>query len=161
MVLSEAARIDHTVAVGEIATIGQLVERDTALQRFNMALLLVFALGAILLAGAGVYSVVAENLGEQRREIAIRMALGSDRGRLVSKLLAATTSFVLVGTLAGLCGVLLLGRSLADLLYAVNPTDPVILGAVVAFVLFVSFFAALIPAWATTGQEPRTVLQAD
>ncbi|MDA0204164.1 MAG: ABC transporter permease [Acidobacteria bacterium] len=161
LVRSEAARLDPTVAVGEVATIGQLVERDTALQRFNMALLLVFAFGATLLAGAGVYSVVAENLSEQRREIAIRMALGADRGRLIGKLVAAASAFVILGALAGVCCVLLLGRYVADLLYAVTAADPVVLGSVVAFVLFVSVFAAFIPAWSITGREPRTVLQAD
>lgn len=161
LVRREAARLDPTVAVGEVATIGQLIERDTALQRFNMTLLLFFAAGAILLAAAGVYSVVAENLSERSREIAIRMALGADRGRLIGKLIAATAAFVVLGASAGLSCVLLLGHSVADLLYAVTPEDPVILGSVVAFVLFVSVFAAFIPAWSITGREPRTILQTD
>ncbi len=161
LVRREAARLDPTLAVAEVQTIEQLVESDTAQQRFNMTLLLLFAAGAILLAAAGVYSVVAENLTEQRCEIAIRMALGADRHRLIRKLVAATTAFVVLGALFGVCCVLVLGRSVADLLYAVTPEDPIILGSVVAFVLFVSAFAAFIPAWSITGREPRTVLQAD
>lgn len=126
-----------------------------------MALLLVFAAGAILLAGAGIYSVEAESVSEQRKEIAIRMALGAIRVRLVGRLVAATSAFVALGALTGLAGVLLMGRSLSELLYEVAPEDPVILGSVIAFVLLVSVFAALIPAWAATDREPRTVLQAD
>jgi ABC-type antimicrobial peptide transport system permease subunit len=89
------------------------------------------------------------------------MALGADRARLIGRLVAAATAFVVLGALVGLSCVLLLGRSVAALLYAVTPEDPVILGSVVAFVLFVSVFAAFIPAWSITGREPRTVLQTD
>jgi predicted permease len=161
LVRGEAAQLDPSLAVAEVATIAQLVERDTAQQRFNMTLLLVFAGGALLLAAAGVYSVVAESVSDRRREIAIRMALGAERPRLIRRLVGATLGFVILGQLAGVAGVLLIGRSVSELLYAVNPGDPILLSSVLAFLFVVSVLAAFLPAWVATGREPRTVLQSD
>ena len=161
LVRREAARLDPTLAVADVATIAELVERDTAQQRFNMTLLLVFAIGAVLLAGAGVYSVVAEGVSDRRREIAIRVALGAERLQLIRTLIGITLGFVIVGELAGLAGVLVLGGSVSELLYGVTAGDPIVLSSVAAFLLVVALLAAFFPAWVATKREPLLVLQAD
>jgi len=161
LVRQEVARLDPMLAVGEVLTIGDLIERDTAELRFNMTLLLVFAVGAVLLAGAGVYSVVAEHVSERRKEIAIRIALGAVRSRLAARVVAATGLQVAAGALAGVLAVVALGPLAGDLLYSMAPDDPVVLTSVVAFVVAVSLVAAFVPAWTAAGREPRSVLQAD
>ena len=157
----ELGRLDPTQAIASAATIGQLAERDTARQRFNMSLLLTFGIGSLLLAVAGAYSVVAENLSERKREIAITLALGAARPRLVSHLVSSTVALVLVGEVFGMALVVLAGKAMTDLLYEVTPSDPLVLGSVLAFVLFVSGVSASVPAWIATGHEPRVALQAD
>jgi putative ABC transport system permease protein len=161
LVQREADHLHPGLSVAEAATIGELVERDTAQQRFNLTLLLVFAGGALLLAGAGVYSVVAEGVSDRRKEIAIRVALGAGRLRLMGQLVVVTLGFVVVGLGAGFLGVFGLRTTITDLLYETDLADPLVLGGVAGFLLLVSVLASIVPAWRATGQEPRSVLQGD
>jgi putative ABC transport system permease protein len=159
LVRKEVAQLDSGQAVANIATIAQLVDRDTARQRFSMTLLIVFGLGALLLAGAGVYSVVSESVSVRKREIAIRTALGANRRNLLRAVIGRTIQVVLLGEIAGLLGAVAFGRGMSDLLYEVRSTDPVILGAALLFLLAVSVLAALVPARQAIRQQPRSVLQ--
>jgi ABC-type antimicrobial peptide transport system permease subunit len=124
-----------------------------------MVLLIVFGLGALQLAGAGVYSVVSESVSVRKREIAIRTALGANRRNLLSAVIGRTIQVVLVGEIAGLVGAVAVGRSMSELLYQVDWADPVILGAALLFLLAISVLAALIPARRAIRQEPRDILQ--
>jgi predicted permease len=159
LVRHEVAALDPTQAVANIATIGELVQRNTARQRFNMALISSFGLTSLLLTAAGIYSVIAEMTLLKTREIAIRLALGSNRVTLVRSLIGRTMRFVLAGEIAGLAAALLFGRALSSLLYVVKPEDPVVLSAVLGCVLTVAVVAAALPAWITSGQNPRSILQ--
>ena len=155
----EAAKLDPTQPPADIETIEQLVARDTATERFSMTLLLAFGLSALILAAAGVYSVVVESVVGRRREIAIRSALGADRLTLARRLSASTLRFVLIGELVGLVGFAASSRWIAERLYEVAPTDPKVLGTVVVFLMSIAAIAAFWPAWATASEEPRAALQ--
>ena len=135
------------------------MDRDTARQRFSMALLIVLGLGALLLAGAGVYSVVSESVSVRKRELAIRTALGANRHNLIRTIIGRTVKVVLLGEIAGLLGAIAAGRGISDMLYEVHSANPVILGVALLFLLAVSILAALVPARRAIRQEPRTVLQ--
>jgi predicted permease len=153
LVRRQVAALDPNQAIANVATLKQLVDRDTARQRFNMDLLLTFGVTVLLLAAAGVYSVVAESVSVRTREIAIRLALGAERRTLTRHFVAGILRFVLIGEFLGLLTSLAAGRFLAGLLYAIGPRDPMVLTAVLAFLLVVSAFAASIPAWIAAGQE--------
>ncbi|MDQ2948455.1 MAG: ABC transporter permease [Acidobacteriota bacterium] len=155
----QVAALDPTQAVANIATIGELMRRNTARQRFNMVLLLSFGLTSLLLTAAGVYSVIAEMVSLRTREITIRLALGSERLPLVRRFVGGTIQFVLIGEMAGLVASLFLGRAISGLLYAVKPGDPLPLGFVLSVVLIISVSAAALPAWIASGQNPRNILQ--
>jgi putative ABC transport system permease protein len=159
LVQQQVAALDPTQAVASVATIGELVEKNTARQRFNMALLLSFGVASLLLTAAGIYSVIAEMISLRTREIAIRLALGSDRLALVHKLIAGTMLFVLIGESAGLAAFLLLRRAVSSLLYAVKPEDPFVLSFVLVCVLMIAALAASAPAWIASGRNPRSILQ--
>jgi putative ABC transport system permease protein len=159
LVRKEVAQLDSSQAIANIATIAQLVDRDTARQRFTMTLLIVFGLGALLLAGAGVYSVVSESVSARKRELAIRTALGADWPNLIRAIIGRTIRVVLLGEIAGSLAAIAAGRGMSDMLYGVQPADPMILGATLLFLLAVSILAALVPARRAIRQEPRTVLQ--
>jgi predicted lysophospholipase L1 biosynthesis ABC-type transport system permease subunit len=161
LVRHEVARLDPGQAVASIATIAQLADRDTAGQRFIMVLLVIFGIGAILLAAAGVYSVVAGNVFVRRREIAIRTVLGADRFALIRQLMKTILSCVLAGELIGLAAVVAVGQPVSKLLYAVTPRDPAILSAALLFLFAVSVCAAFVPAWRAARKEPGIVLHAD
>ena len=159
LVRHQVAALDPTQAVANVATIAQLADRDTARQRFNMVLLLGFGWTALLLAAAGVYSVVAEMISLRTREIAIRLALGSSRPALIRRFTGGTLQFVVAGEIVGLLASLIAGRFVSGLLYAVKPENPAVLIAVLLFVLIVSMIAAFVPASIASRQNLRHILQ--
>ena len=161
LVRQETAYLNPAFAVGEVMTMAELIDRDTAQQRFSMWLLLVFAAGSVALAGAGVYSVVAEHVAERRKELAIRIALGAERSHLALRVVAKTAWLISVGALVGVLSVFALGPLGSELLYSISPHDPGVLSFVVGFVVCVSLFAAFVPVWKATGQEPHPLLQAE
>jgi len=153
------ASMDGNQAIAGVATIGELIARDTARHRFNMILLLWFGVCAATLAATGVYSVIAGSVAARGREIAIRMALGAGRPRLVREIVAAALVCVLAGEVVGAACAVALGRLAAELLYGVSPHDPAVLGAVIAFLFAVSAGAASGPAWIAAGSDPTAMLQ--
>jgi putative ABC transport system permease protein len=155
------AELDSTQAVAGVATIGDLIDANAARHRFNMILLLWFGVCAAILAATGVYSVIAETMAARQHEIAIRTALGAQRTRLVREMVAGTLGFVAIGEVLGAAVVFALGRLSAALLYGVSPRDPLVLGLVTAFLFMISVGAALWPAWALAGGDPKTFLRAN
>jgi predicted permease len=154
------AGIDPDQAVAGVATIGELIDTNTARHRFNMILLLWFGVCAAILAATGIYSVIAESIAARRQEIAIKIALGAPRTRLVRNLISHTLGFVVIGEVLGVFAVTWLGAMASELLYGVAPRDPVVLGAVTAFVFGVSLCAGLWPAWSAVDGDSSATLHA-
>jgi predicted permease len=152
------AGIDPDQAVAGVATIGELIAANTARHRFNMILLLWFGVCAAILAATGIYSVIAESIAARRQEIAIRIALGAPRARLVRNLISRTLGFVLLGEVLGAFAVTWLGTMASELLYGVAPADPVVLASVTAFVFGASLCAGFWPAWCAVDGNPNTSL---
>ena len=152
------AGLNPNQAVAGVATLGNLIERNTARHRFNMILLLWFGVCAMILAATGVYSVIAEGVAVRRREIAIKTALGARKPRLVGEMVYRALVFVLAGEAVGVCCIAGLGWLGSELLYGVSAHDPMILGSVLAFLFVVSLGAALWPAWVAAGHDPNTAL---
>lgn len=157
MVRRTLAGIDPEQAVAGDATIGELIEANTARHRFNMILLLWFAVCATVLAGMGIYGVVAETIVARKQEIAIRMALGAPRTGVVRGMVSKTLWFALLGEALGLCAVALLYHRISELLYSVAKYCPALLGAVVVLVFIVSFCASFWPAWSAVNKDSINV----
>jgi hypothetical protein len=154
------AEIDSNQAVAEVATMGELIDKNAARHRFNMLLLFWFGVCAAVLAAAGVYSVIVESMATRTREIAIRNALGAQRTRLVREMIARTLGFVLVGEVIGVVAVSSRGKIASGLLYGVSASDPVVLGVVAGFLFIVSLWAGFWPAWSAAGRDLKGVLGA-
>lgn len=144
-------RLVTEIAPGQMAgdplTIGGLIDKDTARHRFNMVLLLWFGGCAILLAGAAVYSAIAETTAARAAEIAIKTALGAQRRQVARDMVASTARFASLGLALGLLTVAAFGPLGADLLHGVSARDPVVLISVAAFLWLVSLGAAFWAAW--------------
>jgi putative ABC transport system permease protein len=154
------AGIDSNQAVSGVATIGELIDTNTARHRFNMILLLWFGVCAAILAATGVYSVIAETMTARQNEIAIRTALGAQRARLVRDMISGTLVLVLVGESLGALIVSAVGKLGSELLFGVSARDPLVLGSVAAFVFTVSLGASVWPAWFAAGSDPKAALRA-
>jgi ABC-type antimicrobial peptide transport system permease subunit len=150
--------IDVNQAIAGVATIGALVDRSAARERFNMVMLLWFAGCALILTATGTYSVIAESVAERRREIAIKMALGARKTRIVGEIVRRALIYSLAGTVVGGCAIVALGQLGSEMLYRTTPYDPVILATVLSVLFLTAVTAAWWPAWVAAGRDPQTAL---
>jgi putative ABC transport system permease protein len=160
LVRRTVAQIDSRQAIASVATIGELIDGNAARHRFNMILLLWFAICAAILAASGVYSVIAETMVERRTEIAIKIALGCKISGLIREIVSGTLGLVLAGEVLGLGGASGAGSLFSDLLYGVSPHDPLILAFMGVCLFAVSLIAAFWPAWIAAGRYSSASLRA-
>ena len=118
-------------------------------------------LGAIsmLLAGVGLYGVMAYSVSQRTREIGIRMALGADRGGVLGIVMREGLLLALLGIAAGLAIALAATPRMAPLLYRVSPADPVSIAGAALFLIVVAVLASLIPALRATRVDPIRALR--
>jgi putative ABC transport system permease protein len=151
--------LDPDQPVSDIRTMEDRVGGAVAQPQFNLWLLAAFALIALLLAGIGIYGVIAYSVGQRRHEVGVRMALGADRADVRSLFLRQGMVLVAVGVALGVVAALGLSRLLTSLLYEVSPADPVTYIAVALVLSTVAVGACLIPAMVATRVEPVSVLR--
>ncbi|MDX2059654.1 MAG: ABC transporter permease, partial [Gemmatimonadales bacterium] len=155
-----AAEIDAEVTPA-LGTIEANVQ--TALLPVKIATGGLSALGglALVLAGIGLFGVIAFSVGRRTREIAIRVALGAAPRRVVALLVRQGLSPVLVGTGIGLVLAVAGGHLIRAMLYGLSPFDPIAIGGVVLAVGLASALAFWIPARRATAVQPGSVLRGD
>ena len=153
--------VDPGQPVTRLATMEQIVAASTAQRRLALLLFAAFAAVALLLAAAGIYGVLAGSVTERTREIGLRSALGAAPRDILAMVLLQGARLALAGLALGLAGALALGRFLGALLYAVEPTDPGTLAAVVALLALVALFACLLPARRALRVDPMTALRTE
>src|SRR6185437_13441735 len=119
--------IDPLLPLTQMQTMEHVVSESEASRRFNTVLISSFAFGAVLLAILGIYSVIAFSVASRAQEMAIRMAIGSQRADIVRLVLISGVKLAAVGTVIGLAGVAVTSRLLGSLLFQVRPFDPVVL----------------------------------
>jgi macrolide transport system ATP-binding/permease protein len=158
-VLRQVHALDPNLALYEMRTLQEQVNRAAAPQL--VAVTLVSTLGglALLLAAAGLYGVMSYAVAQSTRELGLRMALGADAANLlrlvITRGLRLTAGGVLFGTLAALA----LTRLLGQLLYKVSPHDPLVFGLALAVMTTTAISACLLPAWRASRTDPARVLR--
>jgi putative ABC transport system permease protein len=151
--------IDPSLAVFDVATMEQRVERSLGGRRFSMLLMLAFAVVALALAAIGLYGVLAYIVGERTREIGIRMALGAKGRDVLALVLRQGSVMVALGIALGLAGALGAGPLLSSALYAVTPRDAVTLATVPVLIAAVAGLATWLPARRATRVDPVEALR--
>ena len=139
----------------------QQLSSSEAPRRFNTSLISVFAAGALLLATIGVYAVIAFTVSMRAQEMAIRLALGSQRGQIVSLILNSGAKLAALGCGLGLIGSLAVSRLLGSMLFNVSATDPLILGTSIAVMIALSLIACIVPAQRAASANPVDALRAE
>lgn len=132
-----------------------------ALGERSLALRLVSSFGAmaLLLAAIGIYAMLSYTVTIRRREIGVRMALGSSRSRVTTLVLRQAGWMVLAGVIPGLAGAWAAGRAVRTLLFGVKPLDPKSLVTAIAVLLLTGMVAAVLPAWRAALVDPMEVLR--
>jgi putative ABC transport system permease protein len=160
-VAARLRQIDPAVPIHDIEAAEALVDRALWGVRASAGLLAAIAAVGLLLAALGVYGVIASMVGERRREVGIRLALGAGRGRVYHLVIGRVVVVVGAGIIIGIGVVAAAGRVTAGLLYGVAPTDRPTLAAVAACLLLVALLAAFLPARQATRVDPLEVLRGD
>jgi hypothetical protein len=149
---------DSGIPAGRFASLDQLVADALGERIFQTRLLQTFAVLAVLLAGIGVYGVMAYSVTERTREMGIRMALGGRPGDLVGATISRMGRLVLAGIAVGTLGAYAMGHALEAWLYSVSPGDPVTLVVSVLILVGVAVVAALVPVRKAVRVSPAEVL---
>jgi putative ABC transport system permease protein len=155
------ARLDPEQAAGEIRTLDQYVSRSIATPRFTALLVGSFASLALLLAGFGLYGVMAYSVAQRGREIGIRMALGAQARDVRALVVGQALRMGAAGLGIGLVGALLVTRVLESLLFGVSAADPVTFAGVSAALVAVLLLAAYLPARRATRVDPIVALRTE
>lgn len=153
------ASVEPGLPIYDVRSLDHRTDDALARPRLDATALGTFALVALALATIGVYSMTAYSVTSRRRELALRLALGADRPRLVRRTLAEAARLVAVGAGVGLCLSLVAARMLRGLLFGVAPADPATLMAAALLTIAAASLAALRPAWRAGATDPMTVLR--
>ncbi len=153
--------MDATLPVFGGQMLKDTIAASLAQRRFSMEMIGLFATTALLLAGLGVYGVIACGVNERRREIGIRLALGAERSTILRMVLREGVGLILAGSTVGLVCALAVSRVMTGVLYGVEPADPVTFVSVTAVLVTVALFACYVPARRATCVDPLTALRHD
>jgi predicted permease len=151
--------VDPDLPLANIATLETLVDGSVTQQRFAVVVLGAFGALALLLASIGMYGVISYSTMQRTQEIGIRMALGAQRGNVLTMVLGHGSRLAGLGIAIGLAAALAMGHTMASFLYGVRPTDPLTLAGVSLLLLAVALIACYIPARRAMRTDPVIALR--
>jgi putative ABC transport system permease protein len=155
---STLASIDQELPLYDVRTMEERLDHSLLQRRMPMVIAIAFGVVALFLAAIGVYGVLASQVTERRREIGIRMALGSSASDVFRLVMRDGACMTVLGIVAGFAGTAGMTRLMAGLLYGVRPTDPVVIGGVAFLLATVALVATWLPARRAARVNPAVVL---
>jgi putative ABC transport system permease protein len=158
---STISSIDPQLPLTQVQTMEHAVSDSEAPRRFNTAVISAFAIAAVLLAVLGIYSVIAFSAALRVQEMAIRMALGSQRSGILRIIFASAAKLAAVGCCLGLLGAIAASHLLRSLLFGVSPFDPIVLVLAAMSVMLLAMLASLLPAQRAASINPMSALRTD
>jgi len=157
----EAALRDASggLPIAHVRTMAEVEVRDTARQRFDMLLLMIFGAAGLLMASIGVYGVMSYSVQQRTQELGVRMALGAQPSNLRNMLIGHGMMLAAAGLVLGLCGALWLTRFLASFLFGIKAWDPIAFIVTPLLLSAVALIAVWIPAQRAIRVDPMTALR--
>jgi putative ABC transport system permease protein len=153
--------IDPAVPIVRLREMEAVFADSIRRPRLLAQLLGVFAGLALLLAAVGTYGVLSYLVTERRREIGVRMALGASRSSVIGLVMWQGLQTALIGVIVGVGGAFAANRTIASLLFGVQPGDAATMAGVVATISLVAAVACWLPGWRASRLDPTAVLRAD
>jgi len=151
--------IDKDQPVYQVQTIEELIRDSLGTRRFALAILILFAVLALVLAVSGIYGVISYAVTQRTQEIGIRMALGAEGRDVLRLVLGQFMRLTVLGVALGLIGAYALTRLMTSLLFGVTPTDIPTFVLVSVLLPLVALIACLIPARRATKVDPLVALR--
>ena len=161
MVRQVMKQIDPGLAVDELRTMDEQIVTTLGNERMIELLAISFGLLATMLAGVGLYGVLAFSTAQRTREIGIRIALGSTRLGVSRLVLADVLRLAGIGIVLAIPCSVLLARLLRSQLFGVSSADPFTLAGVILLIALVAVVAAIVPARRASSVDPTTALRAE
>jgi predicted permease len=160
--LRKAVRsIDAQLPLTQVQTMEQVVAQSEAPRRFNTVIISSFALVAGLLAVLGIYSVIAFSVASRVQEMAIRMALGSQRSDIMRLILQSGIKLAILGCALGLAGAAAVSGLLRSFLFGVSPFDPLVMILAAIAVFLLALLASALPARRAASVDPMQALRGE
>ncbi len=153
------ASVDKNQPAFGIATMQKMESDAVSDRRSTLLLLSVFSGFALLLAGMGIYGVIAFSTARRTHEIGIRVALGAQRGDILRMILGECARLAFLGVGIGVVAALGLTRLMSTMLYGVGASDPLTFVAVAGILILVAFAACWLPARRAMRVDPMIALR--
>jgi predicted lysophospholipase L1 biosynthesis ABC-type transport system permease subunit len=157
----EVLLLDRNVPLTNIQTMHERAAEVTSRTRFIAIVMGLFAGLAVLMAGVGIYGVMAYSVSARTRELGIRMALGAQGGDVILLVLKGGMSLAGIGIGVGLLASLALTRLMKGLLFGVGANDPLTFGTITLLLLAVAGLACWLPARRATNVDPLVAVRCD
>lgn len=161
LIRAEALNIDADVFLTEVGTMDDHLGYVFFLPRMAALLLTLIGVLALLLACMGLYGMVSYNVARRTREMGIRLALGADRGSVVTMVLKGGLAIVAVGAAVGIVGAILLGQAVRGFVYGAGALDPLAVLAAPVILGLVAALATYLPARRASGVDPVRALRTE
>jgi ABC-type antimicrobial peptide transport system permease subunit len=160
-VRGQVQSIDPELPVFGAVTLDEVLADSLSVRRFAMEIVVSFAATALLLAALGIFGTISYVVNEQRREIAIRLALGAQRGTILKNVLSRGLRLSALGSGVGITGALVVSHLMAGMLYGVSPVDLPTYAGVALVLTTVALASSYIPALRAIRVDPITILHAE
>jgi putative ABC transport system permease protein len=151
--------VDKDQPVVRVATMEGLLAASAAQRRFALILFETFALAALVLAAAGIYSVLSGGVAERTHEIGVRAALGASRGSILALVVRQGMTLTGLGMAIGLAGAVLASEGIAAMLFGISRLDPLTYLGVTVLLVGVSGIACWVPARRAARVDPMVALR--
>jgi putative ABC transport system permease protein len=159
LVRHELAALDPQIPLARIQSMDGYVQNALSSTLVVGGLLSVFSTAALVLAAVGLFGLISYSVAQQFREIGIRMALGAESAGTVRMVASRGLKLTMLGVGLGICGAYVLTRLMDNMLFGVDPVEPVTYAGLSAFLLAVAILAAYLPARRVTKIDPAFVLR--
>jgi putative ABC transport system permease protein len=154
-------RVDPRLRYARVGPLQDRIDPRARSWRLGATMFTAFGLLALLVAGIGLYSVLAFGVAERTQELGIRAALGAGRGQLVGMVVRKGMQLVGIGVALGLLAAMIAASRIEPLLFQVRPRDPLVFAAAAGAFLLVGLLASVVPARRATRVDPMVALRAD
>jgi ABC-type antimicrobial peptide transport system permease subunit len=151
-------RLDRELPVFDTQTLDQRTEKSLLNRRSPVVLSLSFGIIALFLSAIGIYGVLAYLVTQRKKEIGIRIALGSSARGVFELVLREGLLLIAIGFLVGAAGAMALRKSLETQLFGISATDPLVLATVTLVLAVVAILACALPARRATKIDPIIAL---